>query len=35
MAMENYAQALKLEKDPERKNQIMNDLFKEGNTWDV
>jgi tetratricopeptide (TPR) repeat protein len=35
MAMENYAQALKFEKDPQKKSQIMNDLFREGNTWDV
>jgi tetratricopeptide (TPR) repeat protein len=35
MAMENYAQAIKLEKDPEQKSRIMNDLFREGNTWDV
>jgi len=35
LAMENYTQALKLEQDPEKKSRIMNDLFKEGTTWDV
>ncbi|MDE3117933.1 MAG: tetratricopeptide repeat protein [Nitrospirota bacterium] len=34
-AMENYALALKHEQDPEKKSKIMNDLFREGNTWDV
>lgn len=33
-AAENFSKSLKLEKDADRKNQIMNDLFKSGQTGD-
>jgi Tfp pilus assembly protein PilF len=34
VAMENYTKALKLEKDPAKRNQIMNQLFQEGQVGD-
>ena len=33
-AIDNYGKALKYYKDPERKNAIMNQLFKDGQTSD-
>jgi hypothetical protein len=34
MAAENFSKALRLEKDPDRKNQIMNELFQLGQVGD-
>ena len=31
----NYNKAIKYEQDPQKKNEIMNNLYKEGGTWDT
>jgi Tfp pilus assembly protein PilF len=35
LAIENYTKAIKYEQDPQKKNEIMNNLYKEGGTWDT
>jgi len=35
LAIENYTKAIKYEQDPQKKNDIMNKLYKEGGTWDT
>jgi len=35
LAMEHYTKALKYERDADKKNAIMSQLFKSGGTWDV
>ena len=35
LAIENYTKAIKYEHDPQKKNDIMNKLYKEGGTWDT